>query len=269
MRSRDAVRHVHIDTPEGVRFSLPAAGPCSRMLALSLDLALVYSLQELLGITIIAAGIIGADAASGLHRIGLFLLPCVYGVFMEWKWKGRTIGKRLLGLRVMDARGLRLRFFQVLIRNLFRVVDFLPLFYLVGGGVCLLTRRFQRLGDLAAGTVVIRHEPFRAPDISRITGGKYNSFRQAPHLMARLRRHIRPEEAHIALEAVLRRDELDPADRLNLFKEIADGFRSRAVFSESRAGEMQEGMSDERFVRNMTDILFNTSKPHPARRIYP
>ena len=86
----------------------------------------------------------------------------------------------------MDEQGLRLKFSQVVIRNLLRPVDGLPLAYLLGGLACLISKRAQRLGDLAAGTIVVRHPTIFQPDLDQLMAGKYNSFRDYPHLEARL-----------------------------------------------------------------------------------
>ena len=84
------------------------------------------------------------------------MLSLIYAVVSEWVWRGQTVGKRLMGLRVVDARGLRLEPSQVIVRNLMRLLDALPALYLVGGIACVFSRHRQRLGDLAAGTVVVR-----------------------------------------------------------------------------------------------------------------
>ncbi len=88
--------------------------------------------------------------------LGYFVVQVGYGIACEWLWRGQTVGKRLLRLRVMDAQGLHLQFSQVALRNLLRFVDSLPAFYLVGGLVSLLNSRAQRLGDFVANTIVIR-----------------------------------------------------------------------------------------------------------------
>ena len=181
----------------------------------------------------------------------------------EWAWRGQTIGKRLLRLRVMDAQGLRLQFHQVLLRNLLRFVDMLPALYLVGGLACLFSRRAQRLGDLAANTVVVHSAKYTEPDLDQLLAGKFNSLRQYPHLEARLRQRVSPAEARLALQALVRRDELDPAARVELFAELAEHFKSIVTFPP----EAVEAMPDEQYIRNVVDILFRTrtveAKPAP------
>jgi RDD family len=177
-------------------------------------------------------------------------------VMLEWFWRGQTVGKRLLRLRVLDADGLRLQFHQVLMRNMVRFVDMLPGFYLVGGLACLLSRKAQRLGDLAASTIVVHHRKMPEPDLEQLLGTKFNSLRALPHLCARLRQRTSPDEARVALQALIRRDEFEPAARVHLFEEIAGHFRSATDFPP----DVLESTPDEQLVRNIVDVLFRTNE---------
>jgi hypothetical protein len=160
----------------------------------------------------------------------------------------------------MDVHGLRLQFHQILMRNLLRAVDSLPGAYLIGGVACLCTRHAQRLGDLAAGTVVIHLSRHLEPDLEQLLAGKFNSLRACPHLTGRLRQRASAAEAAVALQALLRREELDPAARVELFAQIAAHFRKIVQFPP----EAVESMPDEQFVRNIVDLLFRTRAASPA-----
>jgi hypothetical protein len=151
------------------------------------------------------------------------------------------------------------------IRNLLRFVDSLPGIYLVGGLASLLNRRAQRLGDFAANTIVVRHPKIADPDLDQLLAGKFNSFRRYPHLEARLRQRVSPKEAAVALQALLRRDELEPAPRVELFEELAGLFRAKVEFPQ----EATDGLSDEQYVRNVVDIVFRESglKQNQARLV--
>ncbi|MDH3973154.1 MAG: RDD family protein [Deltaproteobacteria bacterium] len=241
-----------IRTPEGIVFSLLLAGPIIRFLAWGIDLACIITATTLSNQLLSLAEVISIDLSRALILIAYFFISIGYGIIMEWYWRGQTIGKRLLRLRVMDVRGLRLRESQVIIRNILRFVDSLPLFYFIGGTVCLFSRRAQRLGDLAANTIVVRNPRIADPDLDQIMSGKYNSLREYPHLATRFRQKVSPKEANIALQALLRRDELEPEARVELFKNIARHFRSIVDFPE----EALIGITDEQYVRNMVDILF-------------
>jgi uncharacterized RDD family membrane protein YckC len=245
---------LRIRTPEGIDFSFALAGPVVRCLAWVVDLLAIVAISQ--GVSILGrmAGFISEDLAMAVATIGYFITMVGYSVVTEWFWRGQSVGKRLLNLRVMDAQGLRLQFHQVLLRNLLRFVDMLPLLYLLGGVTCLISRRSQRLGDLAAGTVVVHDTKRLEPDLDQLLAGKFNSLRQHPHLEARLRQRVSPDEARLALQALVRRDELAPAARVTLFSEMAEYFKSLVAFPP----ETVEAMPDEQYIRNVVDILFRT-----------
>lgn len=241
-----------IRTPEGIVFSQLLAGPVTRFLAWAIDFIIILLVTSLLNAMVSLLSLISLDLAQALSILLLFVISIGYGMFFEWYWRGQTFGKRMLRLRVVDAHGLRLHFGQIVIRNLLRFVDCLPAFYLVGGLACLLSRKAQRLGDVAANTVVIRLPKAAEPDLDQIMAGKYNSLRDHPHLEARLRQRATPAEASVALQAVLRRDLLEPSARIELFAAIADHFRAQVPFPP----EATEGITDEQYVRNVVDVLY-------------
>jgi uncharacterized RDD family membrane protein YckC len=242
-----------IQTPEGVSFHLPLAGPVSRSLAWMLDACCVLVAYQAANVLISLMGIISSDISLAFATVTFFIIRTGYGIIMEWYWQGQTIGKRFLGLRVMDLNGLRLQPSQIIIRNLLRAVDSLPLFYLVGGLACLATVNGQRLGDLAANTIVIRTGQELQPDLDLIQEtNRYNSLISYPYLVARLRQQVTPHETGLALQALMRRDELLPEARLELFAMVAGLLKSKVAFPEDAV----EGVSDEQYVRNVVDMLF-------------
>src|SRR5262249_60467600 len=111
-----------------------------------------------------ALGAASADFAAAVRVLLFFVITVGYGIASEWYWRGQTVGKRLLRLRVVDRQGLRLQPSQIVTRNLLRFADGLPAFYLLGGLTSLLNRHGQRLGDIAANTVVGRTAELRQPD---------------------------------------------------------------------------------------------------------
>jgi hypothetical protein len=201
-------------------------------------------------------GVLGQDFAQAAGVLGYFVLSTGYGIALEWRFRGQTLGKRVLGLRVMDAQGLRLEFSQIVIRNLLRAIDLLPVFYLVGGMVAVFTRNSQRLGDLAANTIVVRNPRIEQPDLDRLLGGKFNSMLEHQHLAARLRQRATPELAGIALSALLRREEFDPHARVELFDELARYFQSVVEFP----AEAVETITSEQYVRNAVEILYRSHR---------
>ena len=251
-----------IRTPEGIEFALPLAGPVSRMLALVVDLAVVMTIGKAVQQILAPLGFLGKDFSEAIKILAYFAISLVYMALAEWLWRGQTVGKRLLRLRVVDAGGLRLEPSQVIVRNLMRFIDALPALYLVGGIACLVNRHRQRLGDLAAGTVVTRAPRLSRPDLDRILGGKFNSLAETRHLAARLRQKVSPELGAIALEALLRRGEIEPQARLALFGEMAEHFRSVVVYPP----EVVEQLSDEQYVRDVVEVLFRGREKEGVRR---
>ena len=243
-----------IQTPEGVRFSLALAGPATRFLAWLVDLFVIVAIYSILTYVVQVFALISFDWAAAFGAVLFFVVSIGYPIVLEWAWRGQTVGKWLFRLQVMDVQGLRLHFAQIAVRNLLRFVDALPFFYLVGGVACLISRRGQRLGDLAANTVVVRRPKLATPDLDQLLADKYNSFRVYPHIEARLRQRVTPEEARLAAQALVRREELDPEARVRVFAEIADHFRALAPFPE----EATYGMTDEQYVRNVVDVVFKT-----------
>ena len=241
-----------IRLPEGVVFSLPLAGPTTRFVAWLLDCLLTYTV--IISFFAFFRAFFAALGEFGgfLEVVILFLVPILYGMVLEGVWRGQTVGKRLLGLRVMDAAGLRLDWRQVFIRNILRAVDSLPSFYLAGGTVCLFSQRAQRLGDIAADTVVVRTLAAPELDLTQLTAGKYNTLRDHPVIAARLRQRIPPLEAGLALQAIMRRNTLEPQARVALFAEIAQRFRAAVPLPP----ELTEDVTDEQHVRNTVDVLF-------------
>jgi uncharacterized RDD family membrane protein YckC len=246
---------VLIRTPEGIEFALPLAGPFSRMLAFAVDLAAILAAGTLLARLAAPLELISADAEQTAITVLYFALSLLYGILTEWLWRGQTIGKRLLGLRVVEANGLRLRPSQIVIRNLLRFVDLLPGLYLVGGVSCILSARRQRLGDIAASTIVIRIPERREPDVDQILGRKFNSLAEVRHLAARLRQKVPADVAHLCLEAMLRRDQIQPAARLILFREFAGYLKTLVPYP----AETVEQLTDEQYVASAVDVLFQRS----------
>ena len=241
-----------LQTPEGIRFRFRLAGPATRLFALYIDFACILLLSSIISSALNLLKVVSSDLFFATETIAYFVLTVGYFMGLEWIFRGQTLGKRVLKLRVVDADGLRLRFSQIVVRNLLRTIDMLPGLYTVGGIVLLLSPKLQRLGDIAANTIVIRTNTETIPDLDPLLGGSYNSLRSYPHLAARLRQIVQPEEARIALDALFRREELKPDARIDLFSELARHFRSVVSFPE----ESVIGLTDEQYVRNIVDLLF-------------
>jgi uncharacterized RDD family membrane protein YckC len=251
---------LNIRTPEGIVFSQQLAGPVTRFLACFIDQLCIQVVLTIVTIVIGMMMIINPNFAIALLVIGYFIVSIGYGILFEWIWRGQTLGKRMFRLRVVDVEGMRLQFHQIVVRNLLRFVDSLPVFYFVGGVTSWLNAKCQRLGDIAANTVVIRHPRVDEPDLDQVLAGKFNSLRQFPHLAARLRQNVTPMEADIALQSLLRREEFDPVSRVGLFAELAAHFQAKVEFP----AEATDGVTDEQFLRNVVDVIYRTKAESQA-----
>lgn len=185
-----------IDTPEGVALTFPVAGIGSRFVALLLDTLLQIGVVIVFGL-LLAAFI----AALGAHRsagslAGKWFIACAifagflffwgYFTLFEAFWNGQTPGKRAVKLRVIKDSGRGVTLFESLTRNLLRVVDYLPSLYLAGVITMLANRRNKRLGDLAAGTLVIHDRPESQPLLftGRNGAGNFFALNQPPNAAA-------------------------------------------------------------------------------------
>jgi len=140
-----------VETPEGIDLAIRPAGPVARGLALGIDLAVRQGLSLTVGIPLV----LGGDAGLGLWLLLAFFMEWLYPVAFEVLASGQTPGKRALRLRVVNLDGTPVAPSASVVRNLLLAADLLPFFYLTGLVATLCNPRFQRLGDLAAGTVVI------------------------------------------------------------------------------------------------------------------
>ena len=140
-----------VATPEGIELTLRLAGPVPRALAWAIDLAIRAAV--LFAVSILAAAL--GRAGMGVILLTAFFVEWLLPAWFEASWNGQTPGKRAMGIAVLNDDGTPLRWPGALTRNLLRAVDFLPLLYGVGLTTMLANRDFKRLGDLAAGTVVV------------------------------------------------------------------------------------------------------------------
>jgi uncharacterized RDD family membrane protein YckC len=145
-----------VDTPENVTLTYKGAGLGLRFLAFLLDDAIITLLTVAIGLLLSSKDTLSWNNVAFLFTT--FVIHWGYFIFFDVWWNGQSPGKRLLHLRVVRTNGTAIRPVDSFIRNLLRIVDYLPQYYFVGLVTALLTQRSQRLGDLAAGTLVIREQ---------------------------------------------------------------------------------------------------------------
>lgn len=241
-----------IRTPEGVSFPLHLAGPATRCLAWSVDLAVILLLQNIISYSVMFLNIFSPSMAQAFGIILYFVITIFYGIVLEWIWNGKTLGKKVCKLQVVDAEGLRLTLPQVVIRNLMRAIDIIPAFYLIGGVTSLLSPRYQRLGDIAAQTLVIRNIKVGKPDITTLMPDKYNSLRDYPYIVSRLQNNCPVELSSLLLKALIRRNLLKIEARREIYSQIVQELAKCAKFPQ----EATDGLSNERYLKNCVDILY-------------
>jgi uncharacterized RDD family membrane protein YckC len=221
---------LNIETPEQVELRLPIAGIGSRFLAILTDSFLQgFALFVLFfGFVLIVSAVpkipgAGAAPSSAAGKwfvaamfLFYFLLYWGYYSLFEAFWNGQTPGKRLLKIRVIKDSGRQITLFEALARNLIRVIDMLPAFYLIGVITMLCNKEQKRLGDLVAGTIVVHERSDEQPLMSH-----HSRTFTASLYPQRFETAREPAGALVPADAVAR---LDAAD-LN----VIDTFFSRAL----------------------------------------
>ncbi len=142
-----------VEIPGGINLEAQVVGPIPRFFAFAIDLGIRGIIILVLSLLSIPLG--SGGMGSGFFLIFLFVIEWLYPVLFEVLSRGQTPGKKLLKISVIKDDLSPVTLGASMVRNLLRTVDFLPLFYLVGLVTMLSNQRFQRLGDLAAGTLVI------------------------------------------------------------------------------------------------------------------
>jgi uncharacterized RDD family membrane protein YckC len=227
-----------IETPEGVPLELTLAGVGSRFASALLDYLIQAVILVALALVLVyGVGVHpGAGAlAEAVWALGYFVVFNGYDVGFEVLNSGRTPGKALNGLRVVRESGTPVTFATSAVRNVLRVVDILPGTYLVGMISILVTRRNQRLGDLAAGTLVVRERMKLPPEV------RLSPSVQAPAWDTSA---IAAEELDAVAAFLARRAELAAGARIQIAAELAGRLRPKV-------GGAVTGEGDELFLERL------------------
>ena len=220
---------LEIETPDHVVLRYQLAGAGNRGFAAIVDFLIAVVLMFAIGFAFQALTTLNPtlDDWSGWVVLLELLIAWLYFVLLEWLWNGQTIGKRLFGLRVISEDGEPARFVAVIVRNLVRVVDFLPALYGLGLVTLIVSSRSQRLGDYAGGTFVVRApNPRRNWSALRTVSARprWNLAESKASTEPTLR--VLPGEAQrLVREFVLREQKLTPAARTALATQIATRLR--------------------------------------------
>jgi uncharacterized RDD family membrane protein YckC len=290
--SDDASAHVFtlharhsVRTPEGVSFDHTIANLGTRFAAWCVDQAVSAGLV-FVGLLLFAAAQsqslnetrvgFGGGVLGVLGLLVVFGAQWAYFVLCEWTFGGQTLGKRLFHLRVVGVDGIRITFAQSVARNLLRMLDSFPVaallegahplihlvpVFVAPGALCaFLSSRAQRIGDIAAGTLVIEEDRRAPPDALGIAPDRHGSFLADARLRAELSRQLTPAEVDALVTLCVRRDALEMRARLELFHAA-----SRAL--ESRLGVPRPAeLSEEKFVLGVCAVLLGAADPSPPSR---
>ncbi len=237
---------VSISTPEGVEIELGLAGIGSRLSARLIDLVLQLLLAGLVALVVglILAGVSGsADLGLGAGIGFAFFAMLFYDVFYEAYREGQTPGKKRLGIRVLGEGGEPVSFRAALVRNAMRLIDEFATLFL--GALVSIVRspRNQRLGDIAAGTVVVGVDAAEAGEAisSAALGSELTVSLGAIEVLERAgswdTSAITPEQLDAVRHFLTRRGSIQPAHRQRLAAELAAGVRERVVGAEPGLGD--------------------------------
>jgi uncharacterized RDD family membrane protein YckC len=237
-------------TPEAVEFDFALAGLYSRFLAWLVDRMVVLGAFFACMLLLSTLAAFSPGLVSAFSFVLYFALDWGYGLALETLMAGQTLGKRLLGLRVIQESGVRIGVYQALLRNLARPLDGLPLFYAVGGLAALLSQKHQRFGDMVAGTLVVRERRLKVPDALTRPGGD-GGLLADPAFLQRVAR-LTAEERELTLAAVVRRDDLSMDARLGLFGRLAERLQ------EALGMARPEHLSDEKWCQLVAAAVART-----------
>ena len=236
-----------ITTPELVSFQYVIAGLATRCLAWLVDQTLILGLYV---VVIIAFASLGGGLGIALIILCIFIIDFSYFVLFELYRAGQSPGKKMFKIRVISARGGGLCFTDVLIRNLLRPIDLLPWGMVVGGAVAVADRWSRRLGDIAADTIVIRDIQDALPSALAHEKSRINSFQSDSAIRNRIFTRISRDERDLIMELTLRRDQIEPTIREELFHGAAEHFRSRLNLPSDLTH-----LSDEQTVINLALLI--------------
>ncbi len=232
-----------IDTPEQTALEFPLAGIGSRFMALAVDTLIQFITAAVAFIVLLLAGgslLSDWDAASvwvrALFIVAIFLLYYGYFTFFEAIWNGQTPGKRWTKIRVMKDSGRSITIFEAMTRNLVRLVDSVPGIYAVGIISVLVSRQNKRLGDYAAGTVVVHERPFSELQYDTHPAQPQQAAVAGAPLYAAAR--LSADELQLIETFLQRRARLTPEVRQQMAKQISDRMAARlGMKPEERPGD--------------------------------
>ena len=235
-----------LETPERVDLQLDLAGVGSRALAFVLDYIVLVAVLLGSGLVLLFSGLLFQAWALAIWLVVYFLLTWFYFAFFELVWEGQTPGKRLLGLRVQKQGGYPIGWPEALIRNFLRpLVDVFMLAMPIGLLVMMFTRRHQRIGDLAAGTVVVRE---RTGEVASLDDLGYATAAAADRPAGGIELDV--QEFELLHDFLSRCESFDPPSRERIGRSLAGLLRERLAVR-GHLPESLRGLEDEIFLERL------------------
>ena len=240
-----------VDTPENIEFAYDIAGIGSRFLAAIIDTLVIGAALLILGLLVSVVGArtelgrsTASSVAAAVGAILSFLILWGYYIVFEMVWNGQSVGKRAIGLRVVREGGQPVTFVGSAIRNLIRIVDFLPAFYGIGVIVMFVDRRARRLGDLAGGTLVVKERrgvtlESLTPSAPAAQPGEAAQLPTLPNVHL-----LNDQDYNLVQEFLRRRNDLGHDARVRLGAQLASGLQARLG--------VPQGGDAERFLQYVT-----------------
>ncbi|HEV3261046.1 MAG TPA: RDD family protein [Gemmataceae bacterium] len=258
-------------TTEKVPFSYRVAGLGSRFLAWLIDLGVIIFLA-FVGLVVAMAAAAGRQGlGTAILAVWTFVLQWGYFVLFEWLWHGQTPGKRLLGIRVIQWQGTGVSFFQAAVRNVLRVADGLPLLvvdvvppllYGVGFLTAACNREHRRLGDLAAGTLVV-HVQAKPRLVRAMHDSTADTDRVRDALVRQRLEQLERPQKQTLLDLCLRRDQLQVGDRARLFGAVAEYLKDRLGLVPAAY------QSDEKFILQLAAVFGSDARTQEPAAVVP
>jgi uncharacterized RDD family membrane protein YckC len=246
-----------IETPEQTSLEFPLAGIGSRFLAVALDTLLqfgVYIVLGLIALLVSSFGVVGAFGKQWGIAILIFVAFSVqfgYFALFETIWNGQTPGKRWTHLRVIQDSGRPINAYDSVLRNLLRIVDTLPSLYAIGIVTMLISRENKRVGDYAAGTVVVHEKPLQGVGaIWSVAAAPAQALPAIPSAQLTL------DELQLVETFFERRTSLDPEVRRAMARQIAQRLGERL----NVPGEMRSDA--EKFLEALAEQRRSSARFH-------
>jgi uncharacterized RDD family membrane protein YckC len=242
-----------IDTPEQVAIEFNIAGIGSRFMAVLIDnfiQAAITIAAVLLGAIVMSAGKVPALWSMALLILWVFLVYWGYFTYFETKWAGQTPGKKLVKIRVIKTDGRPIGLMDAMVRNLIRVIDYLPSAYLVGIVSMFVDSKNRRLGDFAAGTLVVHDREENATGLTSPLPTETAAETGATYDV----RNLGTNDLILIETFLARRFDINPEARFENGDKLATMIRTRLGISEA------EAPNDEEFLEKIARALRDTAR---------